>query len=263
MAVITLVSGKGSPGVTTSALALAFAWPRAVMVIEADPSGGSILPGYLNGEVPSQRTITEAAMSHRYGDLTSELPNYTWSLDKNKDVIVLPGFTDPAQAAHMHGMWPALGDLAALLEYQGRDVIIDAGRIGAMHPPTALIDMAEALLVVTRSSMSSAASTLPVAHRLQEARHRDGRGATIGLLMIGPGRPYSIGDFAQKITTPTWTTLEWDPKAAAVYSDGAERPPKFERSKLNHSATDAAQQIIDRINRRRNQLHRPQERAAR
>lgn len=264
MAVIALVSAKGSPGVTTSALALAFAWPRAVLLIEADPSGGSILPGFLRGEVDARRTISEAAVAHRYGNLADELPKYTMALDAAGDVLALAGFTDPAQAAHMHNVWPALGDLANSLEYQRRDVIIDAGRVGNLNAPTPLIDIAEALLVVTRSDMNAAASTRPVAHGLQEIRNRSGRGGTIGLLMVGEGRPYSINDFAQEIATQTWTKLDWDPASAAVYSEGTERPRGFERGRLNRSATDAAQQIISRINKRRDQLNsRNPERASR
>jgi MinD-like ATPase involved in chromosome partitioning or flagellar assembly len=264
MAVIALVSAKGSPGVTTSALALAFAWPRAVLLIEADPSGGTILPGFFRGDVDSRRAISETAYAHRYGNLADELPKYTLPLDEAGNVLALAGFTDPAQAAHMHNVWPALGDLANSLEYQHRDVIIDAGRVGSLNAPSPLIDYAEALLLVTRSDIKAAASTRPVAHSLQETRNRTGRSGTIGLLMIGEGRPYSINDFSQEIPTQTWTKLDWDPAAAAVYSDGTERPRGFDKSRLNRSATDAAQQIISRINKRRDQLNsRNPERASR
>ena len=50
MAVIALGSAAGSPGVTTSALGLALTWPRPVLLIEADPTGGSaILAGFFRG----------------------------------------------------------------------------------------------------------------------------------------------------------------------------------------------------------------------
>ena len=41
MAVIALASASGSPGVTTTALGLALLWPRPVLLVEADPTGGS------------------------------------------------------------------------------------------------------------------------------------------------------------------------------------------------------------------------------
>ena len=47
MAIVALVSASGSPGVTTTALGLALLWPRPVMLVEADPTGGSgLLAGY-------------------------------------------------------------------------------------------------------------------------------------------------------------------------------------------------------------------------
>ena len=52
MAIITLVSASGAPGVTTTALALAVRWPRPVMLVEADPRGGSsILAGFFKGTI--------------------------------------------------------------------------------------------------------------------------------------------------------------------------------------------------------------------
>ncbi len=39
--IITLVSASGAPGVTTTAIGLAVRWPRPVVLVEADPKGGS------------------------------------------------------------------------------------------------------------------------------------------------------------------------------------------------------------------------------
>ena len=39
---IALASVKGSPGVTSAALALAAVWPNPVVLVEADPSGGDL-----------------------------------------------------------------------------------------------------------------------------------------------------------------------------------------------------------------------------
>lgn len=50
MAMITLVSASGAPGVTSTALALASSWPRPVLLVEADPSGSSaLLAGFWRG----------------------------------------------------------------------------------------------------------------------------------------------------------------------------------------------------------------------
>src|SRR5215217_7772269 len=39
---IAIASMKGSPGATSTSLALAAMWPRPVVLVEADPSGGDL-----------------------------------------------------------------------------------------------------------------------------------------------------------------------------------------------------------------------------
>ena len=41
MAIVCLTSASGSPGVTTTAVGIAFCWPRPALLVEADPTGGS------------------------------------------------------------------------------------------------------------------------------------------------------------------------------------------------------------------------------
>ena len=42
MSLVALAADKGSPGVTTAAVALAAVWPRPALVAECDPSGGDL-----------------------------------------------------------------------------------------------------------------------------------------------------------------------------------------------------------------------------
>jgi len=50
-----MTSAKGSPGVTTTALSFALTWTTPVIVAECDPSGGSVLAGFLRGQLGSER----------------------------------------------------------------------------------------------------------------------------------------------------------------------------------------------------------------
>ena len=60
MAVIALASASGSPGVTTTALGLAMLWPRPVLLVEADPTGGSgLLAGYFRGTREYRRLLRD------------------------------------------------------------------------------------------------------------------------------------------------------------------------------------------------------------
>jgi hypothetical protein len=59
MALIVLTSASGSPGVTTTALGLALTWVRPVLLVEADPTGGSGSPaGYFRGQA-APTTVTD------------------------------------------------------------------------------------------------------------------------------------------------------------------------------------------------------------
>ena len=65
MAVIALCSASGSPGVTTTAVALAWNWPRPVMLVEADPVGGSaILAGTFQGMREYRSGLVELATTN-------------------------------------------------------------------------------------------------------------------------------------------------------------------------------------------------------
>ena len=58
MALIVLTSAAGSPGVTTTALGLALTWHRPVLLVEADPTGGSaLLAGYFRGQTAPTQTL--------------------------------------------------------------------------------------------------------------------------------------------------------------------------------------------------------------
>ncbi len=63
MSVIALASAKGSPGVTTTALALAAVWPRRVLVADCDPSGGD-LAGWL-GQPSTPGLVTLGPLARR------------------------------------------------------------------------------------------------------------------------------------------------------------------------------------------------------
>src|SRR5687768_18323727 len=64
MAIVCLTSASGSPGVTTTAVGIAFSWPRPALLVEADPSGGSgVLPGFQRGTTPYDAGLIELALS--------------------------------------------------------------------------------------------------------------------------------------------------------------------------------------------------------
>ena len=66
MAIVVLTSASGSPGVTTTAVGMAFSWPRPVLLVEADPTGGS---GILAGTSRTGCDVTTVGSSTTAGFL--------------------------------------------------------------------------------------------------------------------------------------------------------------------------------------------------
>src|SRR5215472_508812 len=119
-----LVSGGGSPGVTTAAIALALAWPSRIIVAECDPSGGDVLAGLLTGHVPARRGLVEHAIeAGRDGPAAARaIGTQLVPLDAGGTRALLPGLSDPRQAAGLASAWPAV---SATLSAQDADVIAD------------------------------------------------------------------------------------------------------------------------------------------
>ena len=75
MAVIVLASASGAPGVTTTALGLAMTWSRPVVLVDADPVGGSaILAGYCRGALSHNDATVNLVLAHRDARLSAALP---------------------------------------------------------------------------------------------------------------------------------------------------------------------------------------------
>jgi hypothetical protein len=151
MAMIALTSTNGSPGVTTSALGLALAWPRPVVLVDADPTGSRAIPaGYLRGgELPTTRTVVDLAVSLRAGTLVDDLPKSVFTLPESR-VQVLAGPLNHLQSQVLGPLWEPLAAALKALEGNGQDVIVDAGRLGLDGAPTPLLTGADLALLVTR-----------------------------------------------------------------------------------------------------------------
>ena len=116
MALIALAADKGSPGVTTAAVALAAVWPRRVLLAETDPAGGDLVyrsaaahGGPLN---PNTGMLSIAATARR-GLVPDQLWDHVQPLSGGLEVLVGLGIAE--QAAGLAGLWPTLGHAFASL----------------------------------------------------------------------------------------------------------------------------------------------------
>jgi hypothetical protein len=225
MALVTLMSASGSPGVTTAALGLALTWPRPVLLVEADPTGGSaVLAGYLRGAATPPESLIDLAVAHREGRLADTLPQVTMPLP-GSGVRLLPGIRSHAQAASLTGLWEPLAAVLAGLERTGQDVIVDAGRLGLAGSPQPLVAAADLALLVTRSDLVALSGARSWAKTLREDAQRLGALDGLGVLLVGEGRPYRAREVAKVLGVPVTASVAWDPAVAGVLAHGHDLPP--------------------------------------
>ena len=240
---ISLLSIKGSPGVTTAALALGSVWPRTALVVDVDPQGGDALAGVGGGRQAADRGIVDVLAEARYGDPQAALGRHV-TRPAPHSPLLLAGFGAPGQAATVP--WaPLAGVLAGLPD---TDVLADCGRYCPHHPVSELLRRGRFTLVVTGSSLRAVRAT---ARSLPLLRAELGIAAdddeSIGLLVVGPDRPYAVGEIEQACGTEVVGTLPHDPAAARVWTDATHPGRSFRRSQLQMAAATLADELAERL----------------
>ena len=214
---ISFLSAKGSPGVTTTVLALASRWPAPAVVVEADPMGGDMLAGVGGATVPATRTVLDLVVAARQTGVAAALPGQLVRPAPHCPPL-LAGVGSPAHAAAVP--WGQLG--AELARLPGRHVLADCGR----YVPG------------TGSSSCCAAATWwcwCCGLRCRRCGRRRGwcRCSTVSSTPPGahrwwacssiPGRPYGVAEIEQACGLSIVGALPADPRTARVWSDGHRR----------------------------------------
>ncbi|MFD8001148.1 hypothetical protein [Streptomyces mirabilis] len=262
MSVIALAGCSGAPGVTTTALALLLTWPlepgRKVILAECDPDGGAVLHGLLQGTLGDRYGLRNLSVAARKGELQEafwrqliDLSSEDSKTESPRDRLLLPGLTDPAQAAGLGPVWEPLADMLAgidALPVHGHDVLIDLGRSGAFGPSSVVLaQRADAVVVVVRNTLRCLQAAQPRVEALEE------RAGDVGLVVINEG-PYPAGEVQRVLGVPVVATLPYAPKEARVLSDGAEQPRQFTRSALMKAARTTSALLVQRGAARRARL---------
>lgn len=246
MAVIALTSASGSPGVTTTAVGFALLWPRPVLLVEADPTGGSsILAGYFRGSREYDAGMVELALSamptaEALREVTRPVPG--------TQVSFIAGTRSRTQANALRDVWAPLADSLGELESNGQDVIIDIGRLGLSASPTPLVDAADLCLLVARTNLPALSAARAWADALARP---DLHLQQSGLLLIGPGQPYGPSEVGAVVGLRVVASLADDPSAAAVFHRGSEPPRHFESGTLVRSMRAGIEAMNGLISRRR------------
>ncbi|MGD0373538.1 MAG: hypothetical protein ABSB01_02975 [Streptosporangiaceae bacterium] len=215
MSLYALVSAGGSPGVTTSALALTLGWPSQVILAECDPSGGDILAGLFAGHLPATKGLAPLALAAGQSPdaATVALWHQLIELDEERGRLLLAGVSDPRQGAGLAAAWPVLATALAALP---ADVIADCGRLDAIAPPYVLTVAAVAVLVMRPSlrQVSRARARVEMLSQIMGGPDR------VTLLLVGEGT-HSAREIGNALGVAIAGSLPQDRKTAAVLSDGA------------------------------------------
>ncbi|MFC1419570.1 hypothetical protein [Streptacidiphilus cavernicola] len=258
MPVVTISGGTGAPGATTTALGLLLAWPlgegRRVVLLECDPDGGAVLAGALEGRVVAQYGLRHLAVADRRGRLAETLWEQLVDIspDGNGGRLLLPGLTDPAQAAGLAYTWEPLVTACQDLDRAGCDVLIDLGRSGAHGPSAVLARRADAVLVTVRSTLRGLSAAKPRVAALAADLDAEGTGAdAIGVVLVQEG-PYAPAEVGRALGAPVVGLLPYEPRSARVLSDGGNSADRrLLRSGLMRAVRSTADEILVLTSRRR------------
>lgn len=216
---ICVAGGKGAPGATTLALAMALTCPEAVTLVDADTDGGDVAP--LIGLPSSPGLVTLAAASrHRFAG--QELENHTQSLSPKLRLVAAPPSPDQVGTA-----LAGLGRLFA--EYLASGLtIVDAGRWRSDSPATDLVRSAATTVLVIHPTVAG------VAHARDQYEDLASRCSDVVVACRGD-RPYDPVEVAQAIGCGIATVIPVDRVGASMLS-GAPKERWLRRTPLARSA---------------------------
>jgi MinD-like ATPase involved in chromosome partitioning or flagellar assembly len=231
MSLTCLCSAHGSPGVTTTSVALAGVWPegRLVLLVEADPWGGMLAARMGLSDHPGLVSLAAAA---RHG-LDNELVwRHAQQAADGVGVIVAPPSPEHARSA--------LGDLAGPFAawcsgQDSVDVVVDYGRLTPDPLSLPFLRHADRVLMVVRPTVDQ---LRPAASRVETLARQE---VDASLLLVGD-TPYGPDEVEESLGVPVTGSVAWDPSAAEALRGGRGRDVR--RSPLVRSAGS----LVDRLN---------------
>ncbi len=221
---LALLAAKGSPGVTTTALALAAASSGPSIVVELDPSGGDVEPWLGDTGDPGLAAMVRAA--RRDGDPEAL---------RHCSVEAAPGLsvaTAPVSAVAATAAIAAGGErLASALASLAGTVALDCGRWSAEQSLAARVQASSVTAIVCRPTLASVAHAGHVVGELRTVTR------ALAVVVVGE-EPYPGADVAHALGVPLAGVLPADPRALrALLADGT-TARAWARGRLRRAATE-------------------------
>ncbi|WP_053170650.1 hypothetical protein [Streptomyces sp. SBT349] len=238
MTTVALCSLKGSPGVTTTSLALATGWPAESqpVVVEADPAGGDLVARYRLELTPG--LVTLAAAGRRAGEDAGLIWQHTQRLPGGLPVVAGPPGARQAHAALDElTSGPSGPVLHRASSRPGVVVIVDCGRLAPGSPALEVIRTADVMLLVAGAGDDSLAH-LAVTVAVAATWSRRPR-----LVLVGDGHPTdeivrALGLAA--LGVPLAARIPHDPDGARAFAGRPAPRSRPARSALGQAAAELA-----------------------
>lgn len=261
MALITLCSIKGAPGVTSAALAMTLTWPRPALLVEADSSGGSsVMAGFFRGQVAQERSLLSLTMAAAHSSVEQVLWSQCLQLPGAEGKTLLSAAPTFTQAQLTRRVWTELADVLAGLDRGGVDVLVDAGRLSTTNTPLPLIERSDAVMVVTSAGLPALHAARGSVGYLQQHLETNSTGADALALIVREGDhdAYARAQVASTLRAPVLATLPQAAHDAAVYSHGRRPDRRHDHGDYLRSVRRAGANVRELIDTRRTRLARPE-----
>jgi MinD-like ATPase involved in chromosome partitioning or flagellar assembly len=225
-----LCSAHGSPGVTTTSVALVGVWPegRRALLVEADPWGGMLAARLGLSDHPGLASLAAAG---RHGLDEGLVWRHAQRAGDGVAVIVAPPSPEHARSA----LEDLAGRFAAWCGGQDSvDVVADCGRLTSDPVSLPFLRQADRVLIVVRPTVDQ---LRPAALRVEAL---DGLGVETSLLLVG-NAPYGPEEVEASFGVPVAGSVVLDTQAAATLGGGRGR--EVRKSPLVRSAAS----LVDRL----------------
>jgi len=183
MALIAFASAKGSPGVSVTVAGLAQLWPTRAVVADLDPAGGDTGLRYraddgdpLNPAV-GLLSLGAAVRAGQAADLDDHLQTTAGGMR------TLVGVTSPGQVLGLGAAWKHIA--LTLRRTTAYDVLADCGRLAPGSPAMAVLEQADAVVLVSKGELEDVAHLRERLKGLQHTLHLGSIDATpTGIAMV-------------------------------------------------------------------------------